>query len=132
MGVGDENFTRMLQMDSRTKPLEDKDGNKSERDMCQFVRYNDFKDRPDKLTEYMLTVIPSQVEAYYRASKNFVGLKDAGNPKNAYLRKLKEKKEKEQYKRQQTKSTFRKNSDEKYNNIKDKEKYEEEYVNTNA
>ena len=134
VGVGDENFTRMLQMDSRTKPLEDKDGNKSERDMCQFVRYNDFKDRPDKLTEYMLTVIPSQVEAYYRASKNFVGLKDAGNPKNAYLRKLKEKKEKEkeQYKRQQTKSTFRKNSDEKYNNIKDKEKYEEEYVNTNA
>ena len=61
-----------------------------------------------------------------------MGLKDAGNPKNAYLRKLKEKKEKEQYKRQQTKSTFRKNSDEKYNNIKDKEKYEEEYVNTNA
>ena len=132
VGVGDENFTRMLQMDSRTKPLEDKDGNKSERDMCQFVRYNDFKDRPDKLTEYMLTVIPSQVEAYYRASKNFVGLKDAGNPRNAYLRKLKEKKEKEQYKRQQTKSTFRKNSEEKYNNIKDKEKYEEEYVNTNA
>ena len=110
VGVGDENFSRMLQMDSRTKPLEDKDGNKSERDMCQFVRYNDFKDRPDKLTEYMLTVIPSQVEAYYRASKNFVGLKDAGKSKNAYMRKLKEKKESEKLNKQKTKSSYKRNS----------------------
>ena len=95
VGVGDENFSRMLQMDSRTKPLEDKDGNKSERDMCQFVRYNDFKDRPDKLTEYMLTVIPSQVEAYYRASKDFTGLKDIGKSKNGYSKKMKEKNEEE-------------------------------------
>ena len=136
VGVGDENFTRMLQMDSRTKPLEDKDGNKSERDMCQFVRYNDFRDRPDKLTEYMLTVIPSQVEAYYRASKDFVGLKDAGNNKNAYMRKLKEKNEKEKLQKQKTKSTFRRNSinldeKEKYSNIKGKEKLEEEFINTN-
>jgi len=137
VGVGDENFSRMLQMDSRTKPLEDKDGNKSERDMCQFVRYNDFKDRPDKLTEYMLTVIPSQVEAYYRASKDFTGLKDVGKPKNAYLRKLKEKKENELNK-QKTKSTFKRGSiklDEKEKFIKknnNKEELEQELIDTNV
>jgi len=137
VGVGDENFSRMLQMDSRTKPLEDKDGNKSERDMCQFVRYNDFKDRPDKLTEYMLTVIPSQVEAYYRASKDFTGLKDVGKPKNAYLRKLKEKKENELNK-QKTKSTFKRGSiklDEKEKFVKmnnNKEEFEQELIDTNV
>ena len=137
VGVGDENFSRMLQMDSRTKPLEDKDGNKSERDMCQFVRYNDFKDRPDKLVEYMLTVIPSQVEAYYRASKDFTGLKDVGKPKNAYLRKLKEKKENELNK-QKTKSTFKRGSiklDEKEKFIKknnNKEEFEQELIDTNV
>ena len=137
VGVGDENFSRMLQMDSRTKPLEDKDGNKSERDMCQFVRYNDFKDRPDKLVEYMLTVIPSQVEAYYRASKDFTGLKDVGKPKNAYLRKLKEKKENELNK-QKTKSTFKRGSiklDEKEKFIKknnNEEEFEQELIDTNV
>ena len=137
VGVGDENFSRMLQMDSRTKPLEDKDGNKSERDMCQFVRYNDFKDRPDKLTEYMLTVIPSQVEAYYRASKDFTGLKDVGKPKNAYLRKLKEKKENELNK-QKTKSTFKRGSiklDEKEKFIKQNDntgEFEQELIDTNV
>ena len=136
IGVGDENFSRMLQMDSRTKPLEDKDGNKSERDMCQFVRYNDFKDRPDKLTEYMLTVIPSQVEAYYRASGDFIGLKDAGKPKNVYLRQLKEKKENDQLKKQKTKSTFKRGSikleeKDKYFSEKKKNDEEQEFIDTN-
>ena len=137
VGVGDENFSRMLQMDSRTKPLEDKDGYKSKRDMCQFVRYNDFKDRPDKMTEYMLNVIPSQVEAYYRASQDFVGLKDSGKPKNAYLRKLKENKEKEdKLKAEKAKSTFKRASikleeKDKYAVRKAREEYENEIVNTN-
>jgi len=137
VGVGDENFSRMLQMDSRTKPLEDKDGYKSKRDMCQFVRYNDFKDRPDKMTEYMLNVIPSQVEAYYRASQDFVGLKDSGKPKNAYLRKIKENKEKEdKLKAEKSKSTFKRGSikleeKDKYMIRKAKEEYENEIVNTN-
>ena len=137
VGVGDENFSKMLQMDSRTKPLEDKDGNKSERDMCQFVRYNDFKDRPDKLTEYMLNVIPSQVEAYYRASNDFVGLKDAGKPKNGYLRKLKENKEIERLKTQKNKSTFQRGSikleekeKEKIRKKKNKDEEEEEFIDT--
>ena len=138
VGVGDENFSRMLQMDSRTKPLEDKDGNKSERDMCQFVRYNDFKDRPDKLTEYMLTVIPSQVEAYYRASKDFTGLKDVGKSKNGYSKKMKEKKEKEsELKNQKNKLNYRRSSiklEEKEKLIKkiDNNELENELIDTNG
>ena len=135
VGVGDENFSRMLQMDSRTKPLEDKDGNKSER---QFVRYNDFKDRPDKLTEYMLTVIPSQVEAYYRASKDFTGLKDVGKSKNGYSKKMKEKKEKEsELKNQKNKLNYRRSSiklEEKEKLIKkiDNNELEKELIDTNG
>ena len=137
IGVGDENFSRMLQMDSRTKPLEDKDGYKSERDMCQFVRYNDFKDRPDKMTEYMLNIIPSQVEAYYRASQDFIGINDSGKPKNAYLRKMKENKEKNKLNPQKTKSTFKRSTikleeKDKYAKKKEnKEEFEQEFINTN-
>ena len=135
IGVGDENFSRMLQMDSRTKPLEDKDGYKSERDMCQFVRYNDFKDRPDKMTEFMLNIIPSQVEAYYRASQDFIGINDSGKPKNAYLRKMKENKEKNKLNPQKTKSTFKRSSTrlegkEKYAK-KNKDEFEQEFIDTN-
>ena len=134
IGVGDENFSRMLQMDSRTKPLEDKDGYKSERDMCQFVRYNDFKDRPDKMTEFMLNIIPSQVEAYYRASQDFIGINDSGKPKNAYLRKMKENKEKNKLNPQKTKSTFKRSTikleeKDKYAKKKEnKEEFEQEFI----
>ena len=137
IGVGDENFSRMLQMDSRTKPLEDKDGYKSERDMCQFVRYNDFKDRPDKMTEFMLNIIPSQVEAYYRASQDFIGINDSGKPKNAYLRKMKENKEKNKLNPQKTRSTFKRSTirleeKDKYAKKKEnKEEFEQEFINTN-
>ena len=137
IGVGDENFSRMLQMDSRTKPLEDKDGYKSERDMCQFVRHNDFKDRPDKMTEYMLNIIPSQVEAYYRASQDFIGINDSGKPKNAYLRKMKENKEKNKLNPQKTRSTFKRSTirleeKDKYAKKKEnKEEFEQEFINTN-
>ena len=137
IGVGDENFSRMLQMDSRTKPLEDKDGYKSERDMCQFVRYNDFKDRPDKMAEFMLNIIPSQVEAYYRASQDFIGINDSGKPKNAYLRKMKGNKEKNELNPQKTKSTFKRSTikleeKDKYAKKKvNKEEFEQEFINTN-
>jgi len=134
VGVGDGNFTKMLQMDSKTKPLEDKDGNKSERDMCQFVRYNDFKYKPDKLAEYMLTDIPSQVEAYYRASQDFVGLKDAGKSKNAYLRKLKENKEKlktEKNKNIQKKTSSQFSDKDNFTTKKAKKNLEQEFINTN-
>lgn len=135
VGVGDENFSKMYQLDCRTKPLEDKNGNKSDRDLCQFVRYKDFRDRPDKLTEFMLMIIPSQVEAYYRAYPDkFIGLSDAGKPKNIYIRKMKEEQEKEKLRAIKTKSsnkksTIRLNEKEKFS--QDKTKDEKELLETN-
>ena len=126
VGVGDENFSKMYQLDCRTKPLEDKNGNKSNRDICQFVRYKDFRDRPDKLTETMLMIIPSQVEAYFRASQNFVGLSDAGKPKNLYIRKIKEEQEKEKLRVNKTKSSNNKRSTVK---MTEKEKFTQEKPN---
>jgi hypothetical protein len=135
VGVGDENFSKMYQLDCNTKPLEDKNGNKSKRDICQFVRYKDFRDRPDKLTESMLMLIPSQVEAYFRASGNFVGLSDAGKPKNINIRKVKEEEEREKLKHlaNRTKSSNKKSTlklTEKHN---DKNREEEKaFIETNA
>ena len=103
IGVGDENFRDMLQLDCQTMPLEDKYGNKTERDLCQFVRYKDFRDRPDKLAERLLMIIPTQIEAYFRKYQNFVGLSDAGKSKNIYLRKLEEEKEREKERKKQEK-----------------------------
>ena len=136
VGVGDENFSKMYQLDCRTKPIEDKNGNVSTRDMCQFARYKDFRDRPDKLTEYMLMIIPSQVEAYFRASQNFVGLSDAGKPKNLYLRKIKEEQEKEKLKLKKTKSGNKKatiilTEKDKFGQEKSKEEQEQEILETN-
>ena len=110
IGVGDENFSRMYQLDCKTKPIEDKNGNKSSRDICQFTRYKDFRDRPDKLTENMLMIIPSQVEDYFKASKNFIGLSDAGKSKNIYIRKIKEEQEMEKNTFKKLKSNLRKPS----------------------
>ena len=136
VGVGDENFSKMYQLDCNTKPLEDKNGNKSKRDICQFVRYKDFRDRPDKLTESMLMLIPSQVEAYFRASNNFVGLSDAGKPKNINIRKVKEEEEREKMKQlaNRTKSSNKKSSmklteKDKYDKNREEEKA---FIETNA
>ena len=137
VGVGDENFSKMYQLDCRTKPLEDKNGNKCGRDLCQFVRYKDFRDRPDKLTEFMLMIIPSQVEAYYRAYPDkFIGLSDAGKPKNIYIRKIKEEQEKEKLKANKTKSSNKKSTiklteKEKEKFIQEKSRDEKEFIETN-
>ena len=110
VGVGDLNFSTMYQLDCRTMPLEDKNGNKCGRDLCQFVRYKDFKG-PDKLTEHMLMIIPSQVEDFYRKyPEKFIGLSDAGKPKNIYLRKIKEEQEKAKLKTNKTKNSNKKST----------------------
>ena len=134
VGVGDENFSKMYQLDCRTKPLEDKNGNKSSRDICQFVRYKDFRDRPDKLTETMLMIIPSQVEAYFRKTQNFIGLSDAGKPKNIYIRKIQEEKKKEKLLAKRTKSSHKKSTirlTEKERFTQEKSREEKDFIETN-
>lgn len=73
IGVGNEDFSSMIQLDGDKIPLLDKSGNKIERDIVQFVKYNDFKHDPIELSEQVLTEIPQQIEQYFRLHKNFSG-----------------------------------------------------------
>lgn len=74
IGIGNEDFTSMIQLDGDNTPLIDKSGNKIERDIVQFVKYNDYKHDPMELSEQVLMEIPQQIEQYFRVHKNFVGL----------------------------------------------------------
>ena len=77
IGVGNEDFTAMKQLDADKTELIDKNGNKAERDIIQFVKFIDYVNDPLKLAEEVLMEIPTQIEQYYRVYKRFVGIKDA-------------------------------------------------------
>ena len=67
----------MIELDGDKTELVDKNGNKAERDIVQFVKFLDFGNDPVRLAEEVLMEIPSQIEQYYRVYKRFVGIKDA-------------------------------------------------------
>ena len=67
----------MIELDGDKTELVDKNGNKAERDIVQFVKFLDFMNDPVRLAEEVLMEIPSQIEQYYRVYKRFVGIKDA-------------------------------------------------------
>ena len=76
VGVGNDNFSSMEQLSSDKHELIDKNGNKAERDIIQFVRFLDYEDDPVGLAEEILMKIPSQIEKYYRIYKKFIGLRN--------------------------------------------------------
>jgi hypothetical protein len=76
VGIGNEDFSDMYTFDGDRQWLEDKNGNKCDRDICMFVKNNDYKGKATKLAERVLMVIPSQIEQYYRLNKNFKGIYD--------------------------------------------------------
>ena len=77
IGVGDEDFSAMIELDGDKTELVDKNGNKAERDIVQFVKYMDYMNDPVRLAEEVLMEIPSQIEQYYRVYKRFVGIKES-------------------------------------------------------
>ena len=76
VGIGNEDFSDMYTFDGDRQWLEDKNGNKCDRDICMFVKNNDYKGKATKLAERVLMVIPSQIEQYYRLNRNFKGIYD--------------------------------------------------------
>ena len=66
VGVGNGDFTSMDILDADEKPLYDRRGRKADRDLVQFVPFNQFKNDPDKLAEQVLEEIPRQVVEYYQ------------------------------------------------------------------
>lgn len=71
IGIGDDDFSNMVELDGDFLPLTNKKGEKIERDIVQFVKFNDFKFDANKLAEEVLCEVPTQVEQYYKQYKNF-------------------------------------------------------------
>ena len=66
IGIGNGNFTNMIVLDADKYPLYDSTGRKADRDLVQFVPYNNFSHDPQKLAEEVLEEIPRQVVEYYQ------------------------------------------------------------------
>ena len=66
VGIGNGDFTSMDILDADENPLYDKNHRKADRDLVQFVPFNQFKNDPPKLAEQVLEEIPRQVVEYYQ------------------------------------------------------------------
>ena len=66
IGIGDGDFGKMDILDADENPLYDRNRRKADRDLVQFVPFNNFKNNPQKLAEEVLEEIPRQVVEYYR------------------------------------------------------------------
>lgn len=75
IGIGNADFSNMVELDGDTVPITNKLGQKIERDIVQFVCYKDFQTDVNKLAAEVLYEVPTQVEQYYRQYKNFKELK---------------------------------------------------------
>ena len=66
VGIGNGNFNSMDILDADENPLYDRNRRKADRDLVQFVPFNQFKNDPAKLAEQVLEEIPRQVVEYYQ------------------------------------------------------------------
>ena len=66
IGIGNDDFSGMEELDGDEKPLIDSNGEIRKRDIVQFVKFSEFKghDGTD-LAEEVLREIPRQIEEYY-------------------------------------------------------------------
>ena len=66
VGIGNGDFDNMKLLDADYNPLYDKNKRKADRDLVQFVPFNEFKDNPPELANQVLEEIPRQVLEYYQ------------------------------------------------------------------
>ena len=66
VGIGSGNFGNMDILDADDNPLYDRRRRKADRDLVQFVPFNDYKNDPPKLAEQVLDEIPREVVEYYQ------------------------------------------------------------------
>ena len=69
VGIGNGPFGNMDILDADENPLFDKNGRKADRDLVQFVPFDNFKNDGDKLAEQVLEEVPRQVVEYYEHKK---------------------------------------------------------------
>ena len=69
VGIGNGPFGNMDILDADENPLFDRNGRKADRDLVQFVPFDNFKNDGDKLAEQVLEEVPRQVVEYYEHKK---------------------------------------------------------------
>ena len=74
VGVGDSDYLdKMEELNlDRLKSLKNKKGKNITRDVAQFVKFEKFKNYPDKFTQEILSKIPIQIEEYFDINHNFI------------------------------------------------------------
>jgi len=67
VGIGNGDFSQMKILDADVNPLISTSGKTMERDIVQFVPFNQYENDPSKLTSELLREIPRQVEEFCKA-----------------------------------------------------------------
>ena len=65
IGIGNDHFQEMIQLDGDDVPLISSNGVKRMRDLVQFVPFNKYKNDPNELAAQVLEEIPRQIMEYY-------------------------------------------------------------------
>ena len=65
IGIGNDHFQEMIQLDGDDVPLISSKGVKRMRDLVQFVPFNRYKNDPNELAAQVLEEIPRQIMEYY-------------------------------------------------------------------
>jgi hypothetical protein len=66
VGIGNDNFGNMHELDADDKPLFDSRGNKMLRDIVQFVPFREVGNSPQRLAKEVLAEIPREVTNYFK------------------------------------------------------------------
>ena len=69
IGIGNDHFKEMIELDGDDNPLTNKRGVKRMRDIVQFVPFNKYKYDPNELAAQVLEEVPRQIIEYYSAYK---------------------------------------------------------------
>ena len=71
IGIGNDHFQEMIQLDGDDIPLISSNGIKRMRDLVQFVPFNRYKNDPKELAAQVLEEVPRQIMEYYTMNNIF-------------------------------------------------------------
>ena len=69
IGIGNDHFREMIELDGDDVPLVSSTGVKRMRDAVQFVPFNKYRNNPQELNNQVLEEIPRQIVDYYTMNK---------------------------------------------------------------
>jgi len=71
IGIGNDHFQEMIQLDGDDIPLISSNGIKRMRDLVQFVPFNKYRNDPNELAAQVLEEVPRQIMEYYTMNNIF-------------------------------------------------------------